>query len=135
MPKPNGFPLTVTVLWVLLVASLLLNIFAPAPPPSTLASGAILAMAKTIAIVGGLIGAAIGAVIIVFYSKGENWARWVIMVVSALYIVGFLITLIHWSLFPAKTVLSAVQAVFAAYLLWFLNTPPVKGWFEKKLLA
>jgi hypothetical protein len=133
MPKPNGFSLTVIVLWVFLALSVIMQIAAPMPPAGQ--AGAFMAMAKGIAVIATLVSAAIGAVIILFYSKGENWARWVIMVFSVLYILGFFITLMHWSLYPAKTVFSAVQAVFGGYLLWFLNTPPVKGWFEKKLLA
>jgi len=133
MPKPNGFSLTVIVLWVLLALSVVVAVAMPASAATQ--SGALLAMAKTIVIVSSLIGAAVGAVIILFYSKGENWARWVIMVMSVLYIIGLLLNLHYWALIPGKVVFSAVQAVFGGYLLWYLNTPPVKGWFEKKLLA
>jgi hypothetical protein len=132
MPKPNGFALTVTALWVLLVLSVVVAVAVPNPAAAAMQTGAFLAMAKTIAVVGALVSAAIGAVIIVFYSKGENWARWVVMILSVLYIVGLLLNLRLWALIPGKVVFSAVQAVFGLYLLWFLNTPPVKDWFEKK---
>lgn len=135
MPKPNGISLTVTVLWVLLVLSVVVAVASPGRMPATLQGGAMVAMAKTIALVGALISAAIGAVVIVFYSKGENWARWVVMVMSVLYIIGMLLNLRMWALIPTKVVFSALQALFGAYLLWFLNTPPIKDWFEKKQTA
>ncbi|SEG37689.1 hypothetical protein SAMN05421819_2768 [Bryocella elongata] len=133
MPKPNGFSLTVIVLWVLLALSVVVTV--AMPMPAVAQGGALFAMAKGIAVISALIGAAIGAVIIFFYSKGENWARWVIMVMSALYIIGLLLNLHYWALIPGKVVFSAVQAVFGGYLLWFLNTPEVKGWFEKKTIV
>jgi hypothetical protein len=134
MPKPAGFQLTVILLWFFAIAGVVVAFIPMAAVPAGLTAQSA-AFAGRLQAPSAVIGALIAAVFIVFYSKGENWARWVIMVASVFYLIGGFVAIKMLSISPPKAYLSFAEALFAIYLLYYLNTAPVKAWFERKKLA
>lgn len=132
MSKPAGFQLTVLVLWVFVVAGVLVAAFAPVPVPATPGAPPMAAeIASKIQLPAALFGAVIASIFVFCYSKGMSWARWVIMIASLFYLVGGLVGLMSLHKSPAHAVLGLVEALFAVYLLYYLNTPPVRAWFNE----
>ena len=61
-----------------------------------------------------------------FYWQGRNWARWMVLLSSLL----ALLNLAFWtSATPAERIMIAVEAPLALFLLYWLNTSPVKKYF------
>jgi hypothetical protein len=73
----------------------------------------------------------IGYVVLWFYWLGRNWARWVVLV-ECLQCFWNLRYLVHRN--PHATafepVMIVAEAAIAIYLVWYLNTPSVRAWFQ-----
>jgi hypothetical protein len=63
-----------------------------------------------------------------FYWRGRNWARWLVLATS-------LLELWNVTLLPSSTSLEAVilgaEAILGGFLLYWLNTAPVRQWFAR----
>ncbi len=72
----------------------------------------------------------IGYAVLWFYWQGRNWARWLVML-TCLQCFWNVKGLFHpRPLAPRiEPVMIASEAILAAYLIWYLNTPTVKTWF------
>ena len=72
----------------------------------------------------------IGYFVLWFYLQGRNWARWLVMI-ECLQCFWNIKYLFHPNpLSPRiEPVMIASEAILAAYLIWYLNTPPVRMWF------
>ena len=79
---------------------------------------------------GAIFGALISAVFIFLYWKGFSWMRWVVMIYSLFLIVKLVMIKTTWEASRPAAYLSIATALLAAYLLYYLNTPPVKAWFD-----
>jgi hypothetical protein len=69
-----------------------------------------------------------------FYWRGRNWARISVMLCSMLAIVNVL----AWNSAKPGTIalprhaMIASDAVLGAFLLYWLNTPPIRNWFRNE---
>ena len=75
----------------------------------------------------GLI-AVVSFVVIGFFWRGRNWARWLVLATSVLAL--FNVQFIPSSHFAAQ-LLIGVEAVVAAWLLYWLNTEDVSRFFKR----
>jgi hypothetical protein len=74
---------------------------------------------------------AIGYLVLWFYWQGRNWARWIVLV-ECLQCFWNLKYIFHRNprATPFEPVMIAAEAAIALYLVWYLNTPTVRGWFQ-----
>src|SRR5258706_247449 len=67
-----------------------------------------------------------------FYWKGRNWARWLVMLTSLIALSNIRL----WSSYgPVPRVMIALEAVLGTFLLYWLNTRPVRTYFAKTKIA
>jgi hypothetical protein len=80
----------------------------------------------TVSVVGTLFIIVAGYIVLWFYWKGRNWARWLVMATS-------LIALWNLEFWPSVgwvgRITIAVEALLAVFLLYWLNTRPVRTYF------
>jgi hypothetical protein len=72
--------------------------------------------------------AAISFVVIWFFWRGRNWARWLVMATSVLALVNL------WafgSARPAEKAVLVAEALLGAWLLYWLNTPAARTFFRR----
>jgi hypothetical protein len=79
---------------------------------------------------GALFGAVISAVFIVLYYIGYSWMRWVVMIYSLFPIVGLVRVPKAMQVSHLAAATSIASALLGIFLLWYLNTPDVKAWFN-----
>lgn len=129
MQRPSGVTLTAALMAVLTLVGLVVAFIMPLPivPTGTAVPSSLF---TTFAHVGGIIGAIISAVFIFLYWQGYSWMRWVVMIYSIFPIIGLVRIKTAFATYPLSGVESLVSALLAVYLLWYLNTPPVKAWFD-----
>jgi hypothetical protein len=65
-----------------------------------------------------------------FYWKGQNWARWVAMLLCCLCLLE-LFNLDHEHTL-GKVFSTLYDTGLAIFLLWFVNTPPIRRWFLRR---
>jgi hypothetical protein len=63
-----------------------------------------------------------------FYWTGHNWARMLVLIYSLLCVIPVRLVHHHWVLVRFSWI-AAGQALLAIYLLWYLNTRPIRAWF------
>ena len=86
---------------------------------------------------------AIGYLVLYFFWQGSNWARWLVLATCVLCL---------WNLWElrksnrvqnvrppiynehVRTAMVIIEAIIAAYLLYYLNTKAVKSWFKQNEL-
>jgi len=61
--------------------------------------------------------------------RGQNWARWIHLLASAIAVVDLL--RLGGRMSPLQRGVWAVEGAFGAYLLWWLNSAPVKAYFTR----
>ncbi len=74
--------------------------------------------------------ASIGAIsflVLWFFWRGRNWARILVLITSVLGVLG-LLTLLEETLL--QRVVTMIDAVLSVFLLYWLNTRPVKEYFK-----
>jgi hypothetical protein len=73
---------------------------------------------------------AVGYVFVWFYWKGRNWARIAVLLTSVLGVYN----LRYFSPGnPVRTVMVVSEALLSIFLLWWLNTRPVRAYFRQRL--
>ena len=135
MTKPTGVQVSAALMALFIVLDIAVAFLAPRGaivPGSRMDNPAFAFMVHG---GGSLIFGLISAIFVYFYWAGKNWARWVIIVVSALCILGLLAITYTWAKSPMSGMLSLAKAALAAFLLYYLNTKPVAAWFEGKAPA
>jgi len=75
-------------------------------------------------------GAIISFVFIFLYWKGFSWMRWVVMVYCLFPIISVFSIKKTWGMSPISGASVIINVVLALFLLYYLNTPPVKAWFD-----
>jgi hypothetical protein len=126
MQRPSGVTLTAALMAVLTIVSVVAVFTMPLPPLPT-SSAVSTSLIGTMARGGGIFAAVISAVFIFLYWKGFSWMRWVVMIYSIFPIIGLKAAL---ALYPLSGIASIVSALLGVFLIWYLNTAPVKAWFE-----
>ena len=130
MQKPTGITISTLLMVLFLISGAVLTFGQPLPamPNSAIPSSTIAAFAH----IAFAVYAVIALVCSWFYYSGKEWARWVVMIVSVLVLLG-LINIVKTF---AASHLSGADAIakdlFAVFLLYYLNTPPIRAWFSHK---
>ena len=75
-------------------------------------------------------GAIISAICVFFYWKGHEWARWLVMIDAVLILLLLFGVAKTWQLSHFNGSVQIGRALLAIYLLWYLNTAPVRSWFK-----
>lgn len=71
-------------------------------------------------------------VVIWFYWRGRNWARWFVLITSLI----ALSNLMYWSSYGLlPRLMIGLEAVLAVFLLYWLNTSEVKSYFKGRKVA
>jgi hypothetical protein len=70
------------------------------------------------------------SVVIYFYWTAHNWARMLVLIYSFLCVIPVRLVHHHWVM-VRFSVITAGQALLAIYLLWYLNTRPIRAWFAR----
>ena len=68
------------------------------------------------------------SVITYFYWTAHNWARRLVLIYSFLCVIPVRLVHHQWVLIRFSWV-AVGQALLAIYLLWYLNTRPIRAWF------
>jgi hypothetical protein len=88
-------------------------------------------------IIGLIANVAVFCLIIFFYRRGFNWARWFVFIISALSLLE--VTTLNRPVSMLAHGLTLLDVAMAIFLFWYLNTAPVRAWFrirrEAKLAA
>lgn len=116
--RPAGMAAIAAALLLLNIATPLMHEVYPANPPVP-GSRAIF-----------LLIALIGFVIIRYFWKGRNWARWVVMIQAALAVLNPLIEASS-RIATGMYLYMMAQAAFGLFLLFWLNRPEVRAWFQR----
>ena len=103
----------------------------PATPNPAVSSSTIAAFAH----IGFAVYAVIALVCIWFYYSGKEWARWVVMIVSVLELLSLISIAKTFAASHAVGANAIAQALLAAFLLYYLNTAPIRAWFSHKELT
>ncbi len=71
----------------------------------------------------------IAALFVWFYWTGHNWARWLVQIQSVICLVALLGLTKKWSTSHIGGLVLIYDALLSVFLLWYLNTQRVRGWF------
>jgi hypothetical protein len=74
---------------------------------------------------------AVGYLVLWFYWQGKNWARWIVLI-ECFQCFWNLKYLFHPNpkATPFEPMMIVAEAAIAIYLVWYLNTPTVREWFQ-----
>lgn len=72
--------------------------------------------------------ASLSFVVIWYYWQGQNWARWLVLVASALSLANLVMLP---SFPPGGVVVGVAEAAFGAWMLYWLNTKPMRSYFHR----
>jgi len=130
MQKPTGITVTTVLMILFLISGAVLTFHAPIPamPNSDVSSSTIAAFAH----IGFAVYAVIALVCIWFYYSGKEWARWVVMIVSVLELLGLISIAKTFAASHLSGANAIAKALLAIFLLYYLNTAPIRAWFSRK---
>jgi hypothetical protein len=133
MQKPSSIDLTAGLMAIFIVLGIVSAfMMGPVPLPPNVASnpmfnsGMLTSMAHGLAICGALIA----AICVFFYWKGHEWARWIVMIDAVFVLLGLFTIHKTFSNSHLSGFVVLAKSILAIYLLWNLNTAPVKAWFK-----
>jgi hypothetical protein len=133
MQKPSSIDLTTGLMAIIILIELVhaftmaVPAIPPNMPPNPMLTPSLMA---SIAHGGAILGAIIAAICVFFYWKGQEWARWLVMIDSVLVLLGLIMISRTMAVSHMSGTLQIAKAILAVYLLWNLNTAPVKAWFK-----
>lgn len=73
------------------------------------------------------IAVVLGAIVLWWYWKGLSWARWIVLLES-FWCLWSLKYLAHAT--PVEVLMVVIEALLAVFFLVYLNTKPVRAWFQ-----
>jgi len=133
MHKPSSINLTAGLMALFIVLNLVSSYTMAIPPmPANMAAnpmvtpGLMASMAHGMAIFGAIIA----AICVFFYWKGHEWARWVVMIDAVIVLLSLIGIHKTFTTSYLGGYVAIAKAVLAIYLLWNLNTAPIKAWFR-----
>jgi len=133
MQKPSSIDLTAGLMALFIVLGLVGTFTMAMPPmPSNMAANPMVTPSLMASIAHGsaILGALIAAICVFFYWKGHEWARWVVMIDAVLVLLSLIMISKTMAASHFNAGIELAKAVLAIYLLWNLNTAPVKAWFK-----
>jgi len=78
--------------------------------------------------------ALIAVLVLIFYSKGREWARTLVLLDCAVHLYALRYLHHYWQIRPTIAVVTLFNAMFALFLLWYLFQPEVRAWFKDQTL-
>jgi hypothetical protein len=74
----------------------------------------------------------IGYVVLWFYWLGRNWARWLVMIecLQCFWNLKYLYNHPNPLAPRIESPMIVLEAILALYLIWYLNTPTIRRWFQ-----
>jgi hypothetical protein len=102
------------------------------PMPANMAANPMVTpgMIASIGHSSAIVGSIIAAICVYFYWKGHEWARWLVMIDAVLVLLLALGIRTTWANSTLGGMVTIGKTILAIYLLWYLNTAPVKAWFK-----
>jgi hypothetical protein len=79
-------------------------------------------------IIGLAVNFLIFCVIVFFYRRGFNWARWAVFVICALSLLE--VTTLNRPISMLSHALTLLDMAMAIFLFWYLNASPIRRWFR-----
>ena len=130
MQKPTGITVTTVLMCLFLVIGVVITFGRPLPIPSNAAASP--SMIATFVHVGVVVYTLIAAVCIWFYWSGQEWARWVVMIDCLLVFISLRNIGKAWATSHLNAEVTICQVLLAIFLLYYLNTAPIRAWFSSK---
>ena len=81
---------------------------------------------------GSLIGDGLAITVLVFYWKGRNWARILVLLQSFSCLYSLLKLRLYWQVSHFGSAEVVLNALLAIFLLWYLFQPEVRAWFKEQ---
>jgi len=85
--------------------------------------------------IGSLVCEAVSAFCVVFYWKGRNWARILVLMTSCLSLYSVLKLPRYWNMSGVICIEYVFDAMLGLYLLWYLFQPDIRAWFKEQATA
>jgi quinol-cytochrome oxidoreductase complex cytochrome b subunit len=132
MPVSRPIGVTISALLMIISIMTLLAMFWIHPPPANGVAPNYLARSTDALQTWSWVWSLIFAIVDLFYWYGNNWARLIVLINSVVRLLALPWAHHHpWEL-TVRSVLVDGNAVLAIYLLWYLNTPPIRDWFNQR---
>jgi hypothetical protein len=130
MQKPTGITISTVLMCLFLVIGLVMTFTRPLPvmPSSAMSPSAMAGMVHIFAAVFTIIA----AVCVWFYWSGQEWARWIVMADCVFTFFGLTHISKSWATSHLGAIVTICQVLLAIFLLYYLNTAPVRAWFSRK---
>jgi len=130
MQKPTGITITTALMCLFLIIGIVITFARPLPIPAN--SAASPSMIATLVHVGVIVYTLIAAICIWFYWSGKEWARWVVMIDCLLVFISLRNIGKAWGTSHLNAEITIGQVLLAIFLLYYLNTAPIRAWFSGK---
>jgi hypothetical protein len=129
MQRPSGVTYTAAVMVLTTILGIIgaLTGTLPATPTGSPASPQMIAMVVHASV---FLGAIIGAIFIFLYWKGYSWVRWAVMIYCLFPLVSLISIKKTFAISPISGASVIINVVLAIFLLYYLNTEPVRAWFN-----
>ena len=138
MQRPIGVTITAILMVVNIFVDILLSLLSPtvvlpnagSHGPTFSSWVIVLHIALVIMVVGQ-------CVVVVYYWLGRSWARWLVVVGCLFYLIGLKDLVPQWHKHHSYLTagLTIGSAILAVYLLWYLHTSKILGWFTRSTIA
>ena len=144
MSRPTGVTVSALLIMLIIVAGIILWYTSPVPANGAMPNNPYLSNTAEQSMFW--VDEALEVLVVYFYWNARNWARILVLIASVLSLpFPFALFLMHvhqihyqWALDLLSTltvrdkVFSFANALFAIYLLWYLNTRAIRTWFAKR---
>ena len=138
MQRPIGVTITAILMVVNIFVDVLLSLLSPTVVlPNTGHHGPTFSswvIVLHIALVAMIVAQ---CVVVVYYWLGRSWARWLVVAGCLFYLVGLKDLVRQWHKHHSYLTagLTIGSAILAVYLLWYLHTSKILGWFAGSTIA
>jgi hypothetical protein len=133
MQRPSSINLTAGLMVLLVAIGLYSALTFPiVMPPSMSQTATPINLSTLAAIVHGIAicFSLIALIFVLFYWLGHEWARWAVMIYSVWTILHLFKFSKNWQTSHLVAELMIADALLGIFLLWHLNTVPIKAWFK-----
>jgi len=138
MQRPIGVTITAILMVVNIFVDVLLSLLSQSPvTPTTGTQEPILGSWVLVLHIALVVMVVAQCVVVVYYWLGRSWARWFVLAGCLFYLTGLTHLVSQWHKhhsYPTAG-LTIGSAILAIYLLWYLHTSKVLGWFAGSTLA
>jgi hypothetical protein len=128
MKKPTGITISTLLMCLFLIIGVITTFTRTVPVPAT---GGPVSTAGMAGIIHGfaIVFTIFAAVCVYFYWTGKDWARWLVMIDCVLNFFSLTHLVKTWNFSHLSALVSIGQVILSIFLLWYLNTTPIRAWF------